>query len=86
MGRGTTAATLIERDDAVKVRVEEATTQRITTTAWATVNEHNRQALRRPTLVDVKHMRRFDRQLMPGVGFDLRIQGLHGTLHDRYAG
>ncbi|MNY52254.1 hypothetical protein D3C86_1879050 [compost metagenome] len=86
MGGGAPAAALVEGDDAVQVGVEEAPAQGIATSARAAVDEHHRQTLRRTALVHIEHVRRLYRQFMAGVGFDLRIQSLHGALLDVYVG
>ena len=46
VGGGTAATALVERDDAVQVRIKEAATLRITPRAWAAVDEHHRQTFR----------------------------------------
>ncbi|MCY1415816.1 hypothetical protein D9M71_313110 [compost metagenome] len=80
VGGRTTAATLIESDDAVQVGIKVATALGITTSARAAVNEHHRQTFRRATLIDIQHMRLFHGQIVPGVRFDLRVQSLHCAL------
>src|SRR5690606_315674 len=73
---GTTAAALIEGDNAIQGRIEVTATGGIAAGAGTTMNEQHRQPVRRATLVDVQNMRWLDRQLMACVGFDLRIQSL----------
>ncbi len=74
---GTAATALIEGDDAVQVGIEIAATVRVAPRTRAAVDEHHRQPLWRATFIDVKHMRLFHGQIVPGVGFDLRVQSLH---------
>ncbi|GBH07554.1 ATP phosphoribosyltransferase regulatory subunit HisZ [Pseudomonas syringae pv. actinidiae] len=74
---GAATATLIERNDSVQVRVKIAAAVRIASRTRATVNEHHRQPFRRTAFIDVEHMRLFHGQIVPGVGFDLRVQSLH---------
>lgn len=45
------------------------------------MNEDHRQAIGRTAFIDIKNMRPIDSQIVPGVGFDLREQGLHCALH-----
>ncbi|MCY1432052.1 hypothetical protein D9M71_480380 [compost metagenome] len=75
-----TAAALIEGDDPVQVGIKVATALGITASTRATMDEQHRQTFRRTALVDVQHMRCFHGQIVPGVGFDLRVQGLHYAL------
>jgi hypothetical protein len=77
MGRGTAAATLIEGDNAVKVRIEITPALRVASRTRSAVNEDDRQAIRRAAFIDIQHMRLFHCQIVPGVRFDLRVQSLH---------
>jgi hypothetical protein len=75
--RRTTAAALIERDDAVQIGIEITTALGIASGTRAAVNEHDRQAFGRTTFIDIQDMRFFDSQIVPGIRFDLRVQSLH---------
>ncbi|MCY1560128.1 hypothetical protein D9M68_972310 [compost metagenome] len=46
------------------------------------MNEHHRQTIRRTALVHIEDVRRLYGQLVATVGFDLRVQSLHGALLD----
>ncbi|MOA01380.1 hypothetical protein D3C78_1207880 [compost metagenome] len=74
------AAALVEGDDAIDGRIEPAAAGRIAAGARPAVDEQHRQAVRRAALVDVQLVRMVHRQLVAGVGFDLRIQGVHAGL------
>lgn len=80
MRRGTTAAALVEGDDAVQVRIEVATALCIATRPRAAVNEHDWQAFRRAAFIDIERVGVIDSQIVPGMGFDLRVQSLHCAL------
>ena len=57
VGRRAPATTLIEGDDAVQVRVEEAPTQGITTRPRTAMDKHHRQTIRITAFVDIQHVR-----------------------------
>ncbi|MNJ37153.1 hypothetical protein D3C77_319620 [compost metagenome] len=80
MGGRTATAALVEGDDAVQVGIEVAAALGIAASTRATMDEHHRQTFRRTALIDIQHMRCFHGQIVPGVGFDLRVQGLHYAL------
>ncbi|MNC55360.1 hypothetical protein D3C75_1048860 [compost metagenome] len=83
MGRGAATAALVEGDDAVQGRVEVAAALGVASGARAAVDEYHRQTFWRAAFVDIQHMRRFHGQIVPGVGFDLRVEGLHCALRVR---
>ena len=83
MGRGAATAALVEGDDAVQVGVKVAAALGVAASARASVDKHHGQTFRRAAFVDIKHMRRFHGQIVPGVGFDLRVEGLHCALRVR---
>ncbi|MNE20797.1 hypothetical protein D3C80_1139380 [compost metagenome] len=83
MGRGAATAALVEGDDAVQVGIKVAAALGVAASARASVDEHHGQTFRRAAFVDIKHMRRFHGQIVPGVGFDLRVEGLHCALRVR---
>jgi len=79
--RGRTATTtLVKGHDTVQRRVEEAPAQGIATGARTTMHEQHRQAIGRTTLVHIQDMRLLHGQGMTRIGFDFRIQALHGLL------
>src|SRR5882672_10192510 len=76
-----TAAALIEYDDAVELRVEEAAMDRRGAGPWPAMQEQDRHALRIATLLPVNRVATIDRQHATGVGRDLREQvGAKGGL------
>ncbi|MNP11139.1 hypothetical protein D3C76_1033130 [compost metagenome] len=44
------------------------------------MDEHHRQAFRRAAFIHIEHVWRLHGQIVPGVGFNLRIQSLHSGL------
>ena len=84
VGRGAATAALVEGDDAVQIGVEVAAALRVAAGARAAVDEHHGQTFRRAAFIDIQHMRRFHGQIVPGVGFDLRVEGLHCALRVRF--
>ena len=47
------------------------------------MDKHHWQTVGRATFIDIKYMRPINSEIVPGVGFDLREQGLHYTLRGR---
>lgn len=80
VGGGATATALVEGDDTVKVRIEVATTLRVAASTRATVNEHHWQTFRGTAFIDIERVGVIDSQIVPGMGFDLRVQSLHCAL------
>lgn len=77
---GAPATALVEGDDAVQVRIEVTATLGIAPGSRATVDEHHRQTFRGSALIDIQYMGFVDSQIVPGIGFDLRVQSLHCAL------
>ncbi len=80
IGRGATAAALVEGDDAIEVGIEEAPTQAIAAGTRPAMEEQHRQAVGRAALIGVEYMGRFDGQLVAGIGLDFRVQIQHVAL------
>ena len=71
---GAAAAALVEHDDAVELRIEEAAMHGRRTGARAAVQEHDGHALRIAALLPIDRVPPVDRQHAAGVGRDLREQ------------
>ena len=78
--RRAAAATLVEGDNMVEVRVEIAAALGVATGAGASMDEHDRQAFGGATFIDIQGVGVIDSQIVPGVGFDLRVPSLHCVL------
>ena len=79
----TPAAALIEGNDAVHARIEITAAVGVTSRPRPAVHKDHRQAVGRTAFVDIQDMRPINSKIVPGVGFDLREQGLHYTLRGR---
>ena len=78
--RGAATATLVEGDNMVEVRVEIAAALGVATGTGAAMDEHDRQAFGGATFIDIQGVGVIDSQIVPGVGFDLRVPSLHCVL------
>ena len=72
--RGTSASALIEQHDAVVLRIEEAPAFRIASRAGATVQKHNRLAVRIAALLVIQRMQIRHGEHAVIVGLDIGIQ------------
>ena len=80
VGGRTTSAALIEQDDAIDIRVEEAAMIGLATGTGAAMHKQGRHPIGIATLLHIQGMGGINRKLVGGVGFNFRKQLAHGLL------
>src|SRR5690606_3160216 len=75
---GATSAALIEENDAVFLRIEEATILRTATSPWSAMYKGNGNALRSAALFNVQAMEFVNLDVTAAVRLDVWVENQHG--------